>query len=99
MLLVSLSHERNKPFQGKRMSELLAARGGDPVEVLFDVLLGRRFFKAPRLVLTIATIAAAGVFAGPIRTLITVLNGNVIYVSGYGDLENFETIALTLRPK
>ena len=38
-------------------------------------------------------------FAGPIRTLITTLNGNVIYVSGYGDLENFESIALTLRPK
>jgi N-acyl-D-aspartate/D-glutamate deacylase len=39
MLLVSLKNERNKPFQGKRMSELIAARGGDPVEVLFDVLL------------------------------------------------------------
>jgi N-acyl-D-aspartate/D-glutamate deacylase len=39
MLLVSLRAERNKPFQGKRMSELIAARGGDPVEALFDVLL------------------------------------------------------------
>ena len=38
-------------------------------------------------------------FAGLTRTLITVLNGNVIYVSGYGNLENFEAIALTLRPK
>jgi hypothetical protein len=38
-------------------------------------------------------------FAGLTRTLITVLNGNVIYVSGYGNLENFESIALTLRPK
>jgi hypothetical protein len=37
--------------------------------------------------------------AGLTRTLITVLNGNVIYVSGYGDLENFEAIALTLRAK
>lgn len=37
-------------------------------------------------------------FAGLTRTLITILNGNVIYVSGYGNLENFETIALTLRP-
>ena len=37
--------------------------------------------------------------AGPTRTLITVLNGNVIYVSGYGNLENFESIALTLRPE
>jgi N-acyl-D-aspartate/D-glutamate deacylase len=39
MLLVSLRAERNRPFQGKRMSELIAARGGDPVDVLFDVLL------------------------------------------------------------
>jgi N-acyl-D-aspartate/D-glutamate deacylase len=39
MLLVSMEHEKNKPFVGKRMSELIKARGGDPVEVLFDVLL------------------------------------------------------------
>jgi N-acyl-D-amino-acid deacylase len=39
MLLVSLQHERNKPFQGKRMSELIAARGGNPADVLFDVLI------------------------------------------------------------
>ncbi len=39
MLLVSLRSERNKPFQGKRMSDLIEARGGDPVNVLFDVLL------------------------------------------------------------
>jgi N-acyl-D-amino-acid deacylase len=39
MLLVSLKAERNKPFQGKRMSELIAARGGHPADVLFDVLL------------------------------------------------------------
>jgi len=39
MLLVSFSQEQNKPFVGKRMSELIAARGGDPVDVLFDVLL------------------------------------------------------------
>ena len=39
MLLVSLRNDRNKPFQGKRMSELIQARGGDPVEVLFDVLV------------------------------------------------------------
>ena len=39
MILVSLRHERNKPFQGKRMSELIAARGGHPAEVLFDVLI------------------------------------------------------------
>jgi N-acyl-D-amino-acid deacylase len=39
MILVSLTHERNRPFQGKRMSELIAARGGHPADVLFDVLL------------------------------------------------------------
>ena len=39
MLLVSLRSDRNKPFQGKRMSELIKARGGDPVNVLFDVLV------------------------------------------------------------
>jgi N-acyl-D-aspartate/D-glutamate deacylase len=39
MLLVSLQHERNKPFQGRRMSDLIEARGGDPVNVLFDVLV------------------------------------------------------------
>src|SRR5262245_8978975 len=39
MLLVSLKAERNKPFQGKRMSDLIAARGGHPADVLFDVLL------------------------------------------------------------
>jgi N-acyl-D-aspartate/D-glutamate deacylase len=39
MLLVSLKNERNKAFQGKRMSELIAARGGHPVDVLFDVLI------------------------------------------------------------
>ncbi len=38
MLLVALKDPRNKPFQGRRMSELIAARGGDPVMVLFDVL-------------------------------------------------------------
>ena len=39
ILLVSLKQEKNKPFIGKRLSELLAERGGDPVEVLLDVLL------------------------------------------------------------
>jgi N-acyl-D-amino-acid deacylase len=39
MQLVSLKNERNAPFQGKRMSELIEARGGDPVDVLFDVLV------------------------------------------------------------
>jgi N-acyl-D-amino-acid deacylase len=39
MQLVTLKHARNAPFQGKRMSDLVAARGGDAVEVLFDVLI------------------------------------------------------------
>jgi N-acyl-D-amino-acid deacylase len=39
MLLVSLRNERNKPFQGKRMSDLIKARGGDPAYVLFDLLV------------------------------------------------------------
>jgi N-acyl-D-amino-acid deacylase len=39
MLLVSLHSERDKPFVGKRMSELIQARGGDPVDVLCDVLI------------------------------------------------------------
>ena len=39
MLLVSFSQPKNKPFQGKRMSELIEARGEDGFEVLFDVLL------------------------------------------------------------
>ena len=39
MILVSLRHERNKPFQGRRMSELIEARGGHPADVLFDVLI------------------------------------------------------------
>jgi len=39
ILLVGLTTSSNRPFVGKRMSELVEARGGDPVEVLFDVLL------------------------------------------------------------
>ena len=39
MLLVLLSSERNRPFIGHRMSELIESRGADPVGVLFDVLL------------------------------------------------------------
>ena len=49
MQLVSLTNARNAPFQGKRMAELIAARGGDPVEVLFDVLLEEKRQRADRL--------------------------------------------------
>lgn len=38
MLLVSLSAPEHKRFEGKRMSEVIAAIGGDPVEVLFRLL-------------------------------------------------------------
>jgi N-acyl-D-amino-acid deacylase len=30
---------KNKPFQGKRMSELIESRGGNPADVLMDVLI------------------------------------------------------------
>ena len=39
MILVTLRSEKNKGFQGKRMSELIAARGGNPADVLMDVLI------------------------------------------------------------
>lgn len=39
MLLVNLSRPENTPFIGKRMSELIAARGKDGIDVLFDVLI------------------------------------------------------------
>ncbi len=31
--------------------------------------------------------------------MLTVLHGNVVYVTGYGNLEQYETIALSLRAK
>ncbi|MEX2402131.1 MAG: amidohydrolase family protein, partial [Rhodothermales bacterium] len=39
ILLVSMSHPDNRPYVGRRMGELIRARGGAPVEVLVDVLL------------------------------------------------------------
>jgi N-acyl-D-aspartate/D-glutamate deacylase len=39
MILVTLRNEKNTPFQGKRMSELISARGGNPADVLMDVLI------------------------------------------------------------
>jgi N-acyl-D-aspartate/D-glutamate deacylase len=39
MILVTLRHEKNRPFQGRRMSELIKARGGNPADVLMDVLI------------------------------------------------------------
>ncbi|MDA0205942.1 MAG: D-aminoacylase [Acidobacteria bacterium] len=39
MLLVDFKQESNKQFVGKRMSELIASRVGDPVGILLDVLI------------------------------------------------------------
>ena len=39
MLLVNLSNPKNKQFIGKRMSDVIAARGGDPVYDLLDLLV------------------------------------------------------------
>jgi N-acyl-D-aspartate/D-glutamate deacylase len=39
MLLVAPRNPKNQPFTGKRMGELIKARGGDPIDVLFDVLI------------------------------------------------------------
>lgn len=39
MLLVSLSNPAYKKFEGRRMSEVIAALGRDPVDVLFELLV------------------------------------------------------------
>jgi N-acyl-D-amino-acid deacylase len=39
MLLVNLANPKNKAFIGKRMSDVIAARGGDPVNDLLDLLV------------------------------------------------------------
>jgi N-acyl-D-amino-acid deacylase len=39
MLLVSLKSPKDKQFVGKRMSDVIKVRGGDPVDVLCDLLL------------------------------------------------------------
>jgi N-acyl-D-aspartate/D-glutamate deacylase len=39
MLLVSLSNPKYKRFQGKRMNEVIAETGREPVDVLFELLL------------------------------------------------------------
>jgi N-acyl-D-aspartate/D-glutamate deacylase len=38
MLLVSLSNPEYKKFEGKRMSEVIATLGGDPIDVLFKLI-------------------------------------------------------------
>jgi N-acyl-D-aspartate/D-glutamate deacylase len=42
MLLVSLSNPEYKKFEGRRMNEVIAALGGDPIDVLFKVLSDNR---------------------------------------------------------
>jgi N-acyl-D-aspartate/D-glutamate deacylase len=44
MLLVSLSNPAYKKFEGRRMNEVAAAIGGDPVDVLFKVLEDNKGF-------------------------------------------------------
>lgn len=39
MLLVSFSHPAYRAYQGRRMHEVMAARGGAPIDVLFDMLV------------------------------------------------------------
>lgn len=39
MQLVSLTNDKNKRFIGKRMSDVIQARGGDPVDVLCELLI------------------------------------------------------------
>jgi branched-chain amino acid transport system permease protein len=41
--------------------------------LVFDLAIGRRFFRAPRLVLTVATIAAAGLLGGLSRRAVNLL--------------------------
>jgi branched-chain amino acid transport system permease protein len=41
--------------------------------LVFDLSVGRRFFKSPRLVLTVATIAAAGLLGGVSRRAVNLL--------------------------
>jgi N-acyl-D-aspartate/D-glutamate deacylase len=38
MLLVSLSNPQYRQFEGKRMSEVIADKGGNPIDVLFELL-------------------------------------------------------------
>ncbi|MGH9630331.1 MAG: N-acyl-D-amino-acid deacylase family protein, partial [Bryobacteraceae bacterium] len=38
MLLVSLSNPEYRKFEGKRMNEVIAAKGGKPLDVLFELL-------------------------------------------------------------
>lgn len=39
MILVSPKAPKNKPFAGKRVGELLLARGGDPIDTFLEVLI------------------------------------------------------------
>jgi N-acyl-D-amino-acid deacylase len=39
MLLVTLSNPKNKQFIGQRMSDVIAARGGNPIDDLLDLLV------------------------------------------------------------
>ena len=63
-------------------------RTGTPILAQEDVTLAN---GVPGVILDIEG------FAGRARMLISILNGNVLYVTGYGDLDFFEPVALSLR--
>ncbi len=60
-------------------------------------ILARKDFTLPNGVP--AVILDYESFAGPGKMLISILNGNFIYVTGYGDLDPYETVAFSLRAK
>lgn len=65
-------------------------RSGTPILAQRDVTLAN---GVPAVILDIEG------FAGLSHMLISILNGNVIYVTGYGDLELYEPIAMSLRTR
>lgn len=65
-------------------------QSGTPILAQRDVTLAN---GVPAIILDIEG------FAGRAQMLISIINGNFVYVTGYGNLENFESIALSLRAK
>ena len=65
-------------------------RSGTPIRAREEVTLAN---GVPAVILDIEG------FAGLSHMLISILNGNVIYVTGYGDLELYEAIAMSLRAR
>ena len=65
-------------------------QSGTPILAQKDVTLSN---GVPAIILDIEG------FAGLAHMLISIINGNYIYVTGYGHLEYFEPVALSLRAK